>query len=81
MTYAAHHRDFGSGSEAAATRDAVAAKTGVLPRIFDALLGSSHNQADREIAAFVARRGGRITDDLEREMTHRLLTSNWSDRG
>jgi hypothetical protein len=37
-------------------------------------------QAEREIADFVALRGAHMTDDLEREMTRRLVTSNWSLR-
>jgi hypothetical protein len=81
MTYAAHHRDFAFGGKAATTSDAVASKAGVLRRIFDAIFESRQKRADREIAAFVARRGGRFTDELEREMTRRLLTSNWSGRG
>jgi hypothetical protein len=32
----------------------------------------------REIANFFARRSGRITDEFERELMRRLLTSNWS---
>lgn len=57
---------------------------GVLRRIFDTLFEAMHEsrrrQAEREIAKFVALRGGRITDDLEREVTRRLFTSDWSPR-
>jgi hypothetical protein len=80
MSYAAHHGDFAFGAKAATTGDAVANKGGVLRRIFDAIFESRQKQVDRDIAAFIARRGGRITDDLEREMTRRLLTSDWSGR-
>jgi hypothetical protein len=80
MTYAAHHRDFASCGNASTKSGAVATKAGVLLRIFDAIFASRQKQTDREIASFVARRGGRFTDDLEREMTRRLLTSNWSAR-
>ena len=59
-------------------------KIGILRRIFGALLNAMHEsrrrQAEREIAYFVARRGGCVTDDLEREMTRRLSTSDWSPR-
>jgi hypothetical protein len=82
MTYAAHHRDFvpyfpcqtSSGS------NAVTNKAGVLRRIFDAIFESRQKQADRDIARFLARSGGRLTDDIEREITQRLLTGNWSPR-
>jgi hypothetical protein len=65
-------------------RNAIANWAGVLSRIFYAFLGAMHEsrrtQAEREIARFAAWRGGRITDDLEREMTRRLFTSDWSPR-
>jgi len=55
-----------------------------LRRVFAALLkamdDSRQRQVEREIAKYVALRGGRITDDLEREITRRLLTSDWSPR-
>jgi hypothetical protein len=80
MTYAAHHRDFAPycGDKASTRSNAVANKAGVLRRIFDAIVESRQKQADREIARFLARSGGRLTDDIEREMTQRLLTGNWS---
>jgi hypothetical protein len=77
MTYVAHHRDFAvNGSASIKSR---ANKTGVLQRIFDTVFESRQKQADREIASFIAQRGGggRITDDLEREMMTHLM-SKWS---
>jgi hypothetical protein len=51
---------------------------GILRRVFDALLKameeSRQKQIEREIANYVALRGGRMTDDLEREITRRLFT-------
>ena len=65
-------------------RNAIVKKVGILWRIFGAILDAMHEsrrrQAEREIANFVARRGARMTDDLERQMTRRLFTSNWSPR-
>ena len=81
MSYAAHHKDFGSfvSHKAAPKGQAPARKAGVLRRIFDAFMQSRQKDADRQIARFLAARsGGVFTDDIEREMTHRLLTSNWS---
>jgi hypothetical protein len=82
MTYAAHHKNLAAyaGDGVPAKRDAVAKKAGVLRRIIDAVLESRQRQADREIARFIARSGGRLTDDLERQMTQHLATSDWSVR-
>jgi hypothetical protein len=94
MAYAAHRTDFAacaggkhaggskpaSGSKHAGRSPAAANGAGILRRLFEAIVESRQKRADREIAGFIARRGGRITDDLEREMTQRLLTSNWSAR-
>jgi hypothetical protein len=82
MTYAANHKNLASYvSYNAPKRNVIAKKFGILRRIFGAILDAMHEsrrrQAEREIANFVARRGGRITDDLEREMMRRLFTSNW----
>ena len=41
---------------------------------------SRKRQTEREIERFVALSGGRITDDIEREMMTRVLTSNWGAR-
>ena len=79
MTCAAHHRDLVPyfRDKAATTRsDAVASKAGVLRRIFDAIIEPRQSQADRDIARLLARSGGRLTDDIEREMTQRLFTGN-----
>jgi hypothetical protein len=59
-------------------------RVGILRRVFGALLKameeSRQKQAERELANYVALRGGPLTDDLEREMMRRLLTSDWSPR-
>ena len=80
MTYAAHCRDFVPyfGDKASTRSNAVANKAGVLRRIFDAIFESRQKQADRDMARFLARSGGRLTDEMEREMTQRLLTGNWN---
>ena len=83
MTYAAHLRDFVPcfGDQASTTRrDAVASKAGILRRIFEAGVEWRQKQTDRDIVRFLARSGGRLTDDIERETTQRLLTGNWNAR-
>jgi hypothetical protein len=80
MSYAAHSRDFGSlVSQPPSEGDAAPKKAGILRHIFDALMETRQRGVDREITRFLAARsGGTLTDDLEREISHRLLTSNWS---
>jgi hypothetical protein len=81
MTYAAHHRDlvpcFG---EEASSRDAASNKHGLLRRILNIMVESRQNQADRDMARLVIRSGGRLTDEIEREMTQRLFKGNWNPR-
>jgi hypothetical protein len=81
MTYAAHHQDFAPyvGGKTTPRRGAAVKKTGLLRRVIDAISQSRQRRADREIARFLARSGGRLTDDLERRMTQYLTTSNWND--
>jgi hypothetical protein len=82
MIYAAHHRNFVPyfPYQTFTGGNAVTNKAGVLRRIFDAIFESRQKQADRDIARFLARSGGRLTDDIEREITQRLLTGNWNPR-
>jgi hypothetical protein len=80
MSYAAHGRDFGSFVGQAPPKTEVAPKrAGILRRIFDAFMESRQRDVDRQIARFLAARSARtLTDDLEREISQRLSTSNWS---
>jgi hypothetical protein len=80
MSYAAHHKDFRSFvSHKAPVQGATVTKTaGVLRRLFDGFMGWRQKEVDRQMAHFLARSGGTFTDEIEREMTDRLLTSNWS---
>jgi hypothetical protein len=47
-------------------------KRSVWRRWFDAVVASRQRRADREIARYIATRGG-ITDSTEREIEHRFL--------
>jgi hypothetical protein len=66
-------------------RQAIVNARGILHHIVGALLNAMHEsrwtQAEREIAHYVALRGGRLTDDLQGEITRRLFTSNWGPPG
>jgi hypothetical protein len=79
MTYVTHHQDF---SRRTATKlesePRAAGKTaGALRRILGAIFQSREEQRDEAIASFLPRSGGRLTDDIEREMTRRETSSNW----
>jgi hypothetical protein len=80
MSYTTNHRDLAAYVDDPPRRNRV----GILRRVFGALLKameeSRQKQAERELANYVALRGGPLTDDLEREMMRRLLTSDWSPR-
>jgi len=79
MSYAAHGSDLGPlVSEAPSKREALSKRARILRRIFDAFMQSRQRDVDRQIARFLAARSsGTLTDDLEREVSHRLSTSNW----
>ena len=53
---------------------AASAPRGVWQRVFDAVIAVRQNQADREIARFLQSRGGKFTDETEREITDRILS-------
>ena len=83
--YTANHKNLASYVDYnPPKRNAIVNGVGILRRVFAALLKamdeSRQRQVEREIAKYVALRGGRITDDLEREITRRLFTSDWSPR-
>jgi hypothetical protein len=85
MTYAAHQKNLASYvCYNPLLRNVIVKKVGMLRRIFGAVLDAMHEsrrgQAEREIANFFAQRGAHMTDDLEREMTRLLFTSNWRPR-
>jgi hypothetical protein len=80
MSYAAHRKDFRSfvNHKANLKSETVAKTAGVLRRLVDGFLGWRQKEVDRQMAHFLARSGGMFTDEIERDMTDRLLTSNWS---
>ncbi len=81
MTYAAHHGEFSHcAAHKGALEHGAANSPGLLRRVLDAVFESCQRHADREIAGFVVRSGGRLTDDIERRMMQRLTTSDWSVR-
>jgi hypothetical protein len=82
MTYAANYGDFGPcfRDKASAKSSPDANRPGILRRIFGAIFETRQEQIEREITRFVAQSGGRINDDIEREIMQRFFTSNWNAR-
>ena len=54
-------------------------RRGLLRRFFDAMMASRQRQVDREIARYIRDNGGRLTDNIEREIERRFLStpSHW----
>ena len=52
---------------------------GLLRRFFDAMMESRQRQVDREIARYIRDNGGMLTDNIEREIERRFLStsSHW----
>jgi hypothetical protein len=49
------------------------AKRSLLLRVFDAIEASNMRRAEREIARYLRATGGKITDEVEREIERRFL--------
>lgn len=52
-----------------------ARRRGLMSRLLDALMAARMRQAEREIAAYLESSGGRFTDETEREIERRFLSS------
>ena len=54
------------------------AKRGFFSRMLDAMMAARMRQAEREVAQYVAYSGGKFTDETEREIERRFLsTPRW----
>jgi len=47
-------------------------RPGIFARLLNALMTMQRARAEAEVARFIDRNGGRITDDLEREISRRF---------
>jgi hypothetical protein len=65
------HRGF-HGTPVRGSKHAPARRQGILRRIFAAVALSQQRRADREAGRFIAAHGGRLTDDVERQLMERL---------
>jgi hypothetical protein len=73
MTYAPHPSAFVPCRES----EPAARRPGLMRRLYDALLESREKEAERVVAAYLERTGGRFTDDIERRLTERLISGEW----
>jgi hypothetical protein len=80
MSYAVDRRDVESlVGQAPCKSEEGPKRAGIHRRILDAFIQSRQRDVDRQIARFLAAGSARmLTDDLEREISQRLSTSNWS---
>lgn len=80
MTYAPRPHEFVPLFEAPAAlgRQVAAPRRGLLRRIFGGIFESREAQAERKAADYIARTGGRLTDEVEREITDHIIGgSRW----
>jgi len=77
MSYTAHHKDFAPYVSAPKPRDDrnPAAKAGFWQRLYNAVGKYRRRRAEREIARFIQGRGGRLTDELERDLMRHMTSS------
>ena len=77
MTYAAHHEELTDSCNPKPAAGPAVASRGIWRRIFD-VSESRRRHAERDIARWIHRSGGRITDDVEFQMSQRLMTGHWT---
>jgi hypothetical protein len=53
------------------------ASCGLLRRLRNAMMASRQREAEREIAFYLQRTGGKFTDVIEREIERRFSKSHW----
>jgi hypothetical protein len=80
MEYATHCGDFViCNDRTTAVANGIGSKLARLARrLTDAFADQRQRDVDREVAAILARSGGRITDSMEREIMRKVLASDWS---
>jgi hypothetical protein len=68
-----------AGHRGRAGRTAVERVLGLLRRVYDAVTRSRQRHVNEDIARYLHQSGGRLTDEIEREMMQQL-TRNWNFR-
>jgi hypothetical protein len=77
MAYTAYSGELVPFRSSTTVSEAAKPRRGILRRILNAIYESRRKKAELDIARFLERRGGRITDEIERQMTERLLRGDW----
>ena len=78
MTYAPRPTEFVPFFKAPAAAGRPAGKShSLLRRLLDAVFVSRQQEAERAAASYIARTGGRLTDEIERQITDRIINGNW----
>ena len=82
MAYVATHRDLPRSIRAETPRSGAdkAVKPSVWRRFYNAFMDARQRQANHALGEYLIRSGGRLTDDIEREMNHRLSRGDWNFR-
>ena len=75
MAYATDHLGFTRYAPTARN----SAHRGILRRMFDAMFETRQRKADREIAAYIERSGGHLTDSVERELMERVSRASFGE--
>ena len=55
------------------------AHRGILRRLADSMFETRQHKADRDIAAYIARSGGKLTDSVERELMERYSNATFGE--
>ena len=81
MSVLAAHQDIDrpTGHRGRAPGSVVERVVGLLRRVFDAVIQSRQRRVNEDIARYLHQSGGRLTDEIEREMMQQL-TRNWNFR-
>ena len=69
-----------TGSPSANAAKQTTEARGFLRRLYDAIMDSRQQRANRDAEAFLARRGYRITDSIERELNEHMFNGGWQSR-
>ena len=77
MACIATHHDLAHFRPEAAAK---AERPGLLRRLAHAVMKARQNQVDRDLAQYLQRSGGRLTDEVERQMMEQLFRGGWNGR-
>jgi hypothetical protein len=73
--------EVGSASPSAnAQKRTTEGRQGVLRRLYEAIMDNRQRRTHRDVEAFLARRGNRLTDSIERDLSEHLFNGGWNSR-